>query len=56
MTKPNPQPDYADTRLRALVQADDELRRESPGLWWFAAVLTWIIHSWASLRLWWMSR
>ena len=56
MTKPLPHPDYADTQLRALVQADDELRRESPGLWLFAAVLTWLIHPWASLQLWWTGR
>jgi hypothetical protein len=56
MTKPSPHSEYADTRLRGLVQADNDLRRESPALWWFAAVLTWIIHPWGSLRLWWWGR
>jgi len=54
MTKPSSHPDYAATRLRALAQADDDLRRESPALWHFAAVVTSLIHPWASLRLWWI--
>ena len=56
MTKPSPHSDYAPTRLRGLIQADAELRRESPALWLFAATLTCLIHPWASLRLWWMGR
>jgi hypothetical protein len=51
-----PLSDYADTRLRALVQADDDLRRESAALWHFANMMTWIIHPWLSLRLWWIDR
>jgi hypothetical protein len=47
---------YAKTRHRAALQADEDMRRDEPGLWHFANVLTWIIHPWISLRLWWLER
>jgi hypothetical protein len=49
---------YAKTRLRAALQADEDMRRDEPWLWlWhFANVMTWIIHPWISLRLWWLER
>jgi hypothetical protein len=47
---------YAKTRFRAAKQADDDMRRDEPGLWLFAHVVTWFIHPWVSLRLWWLER
>jgi hypothetical protein len=47
---------YAKTRFRAAKQADEDMRRDEPGLWYFANVLTWTIHPWISLRLWWLER
>ena len=47
---------YAKTRLRAALQADEDMRRDEPGLWHFSQVMTWAIHPWISLRLWWLER
>ena len=47
---------YAKTRHRAARQADEDLRRDERWLWHFANVLTWGIHPWVSLRLWWLDR
>jgi hypothetical protein len=47
---------YAKTRFRAAKHADEDLRRDEPWLWYFANVVTWAIHPWVSLRLWWMER
>jgi hypothetical protein len=37
-------------------QADEDMRRDEPWLWHFANVMTWIIHPWLNLRLWWLER
>ena len=47
---------YAESRFRAARQSDVDLRRDEPWLWHFANVLTWAIHPWMSLRLWWLER
>jgi hypothetical protein len=47
---------YAKTRYRAAKQADEDMRRDEPWLWHFANVVTWAIHPWLSLRLWWLER
>jgi hypothetical protein len=47
---------YAETRFRAAMQADEDMRRDEPGLWLFVHVVTWFIHPWVSLRLWWLER
>jgi hypothetical protein len=38
------------------MQANEDMRRDEPLLWHFAHVVTWIIHPWVSLRLWWLRR
>jgi hypothetical protein len=40
----------------AAMQADEDMRRYEPWLWHFANVVTWAIHPWVSLRLWWRNR
>ena len=47
---------YANTRLRAALQTDEEIRRDEPVLWWFVHVTIWLIHPWKSLQLWWLER
>jgi hypothetical protein len=47
---------YAHTRHIAAKQADEDLRRGEPWLWHIANVVTWFIHPWVSLRLWWLER
>ena len=47
---------YAKTRLRAALQADEDMRRDEPWLWNFANVVTWAIHRWVSVRVWWLQR
>jgi hypothetical protein len=47
---------YAQTRFRAAMQANEDMRRDEPWLWLFAHVVTRIIHPWISLRLWWLER
>jgi hypothetical protein len=47
---------YARTRLRAAMQANDDMRREEPWLWLFANIVTCAIHPWVSRRLRWLER
>jgi len=47
---------YAKTRYLAAKQADEGMRRDEPLLWHTATVVTWFIHPWMSLRLWWLER
>jgi hypothetical protein len=54
MMKRDIHPDFAATQLRALLQEDADLRNDDPALWCFARIVTWLIHPWACLRLWWM--
>jgi hypothetical protein len=41
-------------RYQAAKQADEDMRRDEPWLWRFANVVTWAIHPWVSLRVWWL--
>jgi hypothetical protein len=56
MTNRDIHPEFAATRLRALLREDAELRHDDPALWWFVRIVTWAIHPWACFRLWWMGR
>jgi hypothetical protein len=47
---------YAKTRFRAAKQADEDMRRDESWLWYFANIVTWVIHPWVSLQLWWLER
>jgi hypothetical protein len=51
-----PNDPYAKTRFRASKQANEDMRRDEPWLWHFANIVTWAIHPWVSLRLWWLER
>ena len=53
---PMPIDPYAKTRLLARRQSDEYMRRDEPWLWHFANTVTWAIHPWMSLRLWWLGR
>jgi hypothetical protein len=45
---------YAKTRLRAAMQANEDMRRDEPWLWLFAHMVTWAIHPWTNVRLLWL--
>jgi hypothetical protein len=38
------------------MQVNEDMRRGEPWLWLFANVVTWAIHPWVSLRVWWLVR
>ena len=44
----------AHAHLSSLGQADEDLRREDPALWWLAAIVTVIVHALVSMRVWWL--
>jgi hypothetical protein len=47
---------YAQNGYQAIKQADEEMRRDEHWLWHFANVVTWAIHPWVGLRVWWLDR
>ncbi len=46
----------ADICHHEAIEADEDLRRKGPALWWLAAIVTVIVHACASMRLWWLRR